>query len=495
MPYRNDRIELDISWTAPAGGIAVLYYQVQVTIGGGVYGYYNVNAPTVALTLTNAGNNVNGFANYAGQVLVVSVAAVTAESVTDVNPPASSVLVPQMPPPPAVTNITATLSGGDITYSWTHVADHRTTGYYVQVNWTYAVPSRFVTGPTGTYYFPPLNGTSTYSYSPVQGVNINGGAYSVSVIAYGPGGNASTVINSFIVPGDVVLTTNAFFQGGIMYQGIRADTYVDSFDVYWSANGSGLNYNHTTAAYGGLTAYVGTEQIVGSSGFPRDNNTAYRMIYRPRNVNGTGRYVTSNFGRKMSNPYTFQAQDSATWNNGQWQGDSGGHYVFQGYTPQYGFYWGYGFYGDVINQSLGAGYVGYTLHCTQLNIFMGREGPTTGPYNANYDGPAQPVQILFALHTAADRWGHTESFAGTGAATDSSTNYGFDDYHYAYLPAYWGDDLMQGINGWKGVGIFSPDSTVQYLPPAGTSNSMARMLGHLLSNVHQFFELNIYHDG
>lgn len=482
MPYRNDRIELDFSWTAPIGGsAAVHHYDVLLSAPGFAVGGYTVTAPTATLTVNGTTIGTFGWASGSGpgRTITAQVTPVSADGVRGATV-STSMVIPNLPPPPAPTAVGGSVSYGDITWHYTQAGGNRFS--YVQVNVVYSATQ-------ATASFTGGAGTVTGTTSPVSGSSVNGGTYLVQCTAYGPGGQSAVVPVFIAIPADPVLPS-ALFNGNLLTTqgGLIFGSATTNVDVYYETATAGVFVYNTTSS--GLTIDID------ASGFPRDNVTQYRIVVQPKGPTGSGRVRVGNWIRRMANPAVFRAQDSATWNFGQWQGNSGGQYVFQGYAATYGYYWGYGFYGNSINALLNPGYVGYQLYCTSISIFMGREGPSFGPYFADYAGLNYSIRVGFALHTAADRSGHNESaFGGIDQATLATCFYGYDDYHYADLPAYFGDWLINATNGWKGIGVFSPDNVLQPLPPAGTSNSMARLYGHTAIPGIPFWQIEISHTG
>lgn len=469
--YRNDRIEVDLSWgAAPGSGtnatpVANANYVVYLIINNAIYGGYNLGTAT-SFTLTDG----DGFQDKAGQPVYFVVQAQSAAGVYGSQVASGTTTIPQLPAPPAVTSLNAPVTFGDMAFSFNHVAGNRLS--YFQVN---------VTGPTGnaTYFYGAAT-TVNASNHPWNGGDVNGGYYQVDVYPVGPGGTGPVTSYGGLIPGDVVFANTRMFSDNPFAYGANVSRLIgdaslgsnsSAYQLYWSQEGGGNNY------YGNL----GAGHIELGAGTIGAAQARFRWVGVPLNAYGSGRVCASPFVRRIANPIYIRPVDTETNIPGQPGGWSGTGLVEQGYDSGYGsIIFGYAFYGNQFRDAMNDSLLGF-----RAGIYSGQ----LGIYRATLGGPGAVAPQLY-LHTAADRNGANNVFSGGQPMSGVNVN----DSYRQDIPSDWVRYLIDQTNGWKGLGIYRNigADTSQNIRLWGTDRN--HDLGRVRDPIYNM-DMYIFHDG
>lgn len=459
LPYRNDRIEMDLSWTAAPGSgttatpIAAAGYNVIVFINGAQYSSFSVAGTSITLTNSSA-----GFQSAAGQSVRFTVQAYGASGVTGPLVSSATSTIPQLPAPPAITSFAPSLSGGDLSYTFNHVGGNRLQGFDVRVN--------------GAQYFYGAATSVSANGHPWVGASVNGGAFTVDVYAYGPGGYSPVTHFEGVIPGDVVFTGTRMYTGspGSVVSELRGTGVLGAgstaYQLYWNQEGGAFNYyGNVGAGFISLPAStIGTALV------------RYRWVGIPINALGTGRTCVSPFVRRIANPQFVDPLDTQTWFNGGF--GAPGNTVLQGYDSGSGtFYYGYVFYGNAFRDQMNDSYLGYHLNFNYVlsNVGLAR---------ANDSSPSAENVFLW-IHTAGSRAEVTNAIAGNIYSGDVGPGEGL----FAGVPLDWIRYLVDQTNGWKGIAVYDSSHG------ATNVHNMRFLAAHFGVGSVESFQFRVYHDG
>lgn len=455
--YNNDRIEWTFSWVAPSGGAAVTNYTFSLYIDDVFIQSNIITHPTVSVLLTNGGA---GYQSQAGKTVHFTV---VANSAGGSGPTATSAdfTAIQLPAPPAPTSFVNTISGGDLSESWSHVSGNRLTDFELQVNRD--------GGAFTTYIHAKATSVST-AQAPWVGASVNGGAWTAKVRARGPGGNSAWVQIDGTIPNDITFSGYKFLAG-LLRGAFTRNANTTSIDFFYQQSGGAITFDTNTGSASG------TYNVSVSSGWARDNTTQYRIISQPKNAFGSARAYGYGYCRKAPSPILVQANSNDTWRNSGFRTDDAG-IVYQGYTTT-GMNYGYAFYGNKFYDNYNPTRMGYDINATAIKVFLTR---------ANDGGYSAPTAPRVWLHKSADAAGVNNGVWYNG--TDGG-GLGFGDYEFVDLPLGWAAELIKGTNGYKGIGVYHP-STVG--SPSASYMKLFDYTGYILF-VGTNWEITIEHDG
>lgn len=425
--YRNDRIEVDLSWgAAPGSGtnatpVANANYVAYLIINGSIYGGFNLGTST-SFTLTDG----DGFQDKAGQSVYFVVQAQSAAGVNGPQIASSTTTIPQLPAPPQVTSVSQAVTFGDLSYAWSHAGGNRLTGFQVNVSSAYG---------SATYFYGGATSVSASGH-PWSGGSVNGGNYQVDIYPYGPGGYGPAYTFTGSVPNDVSFSNTRFTNQNLTAaaQPVGSAT---SYQMYWNLEGGSNNYYANFG--GGVTNLSLPRTSIGIG----DYNRA-RYVFVPLNAFGSGRVTATPFVRIIPALPIVDADDGDTWIGG-YGGFIYGGLVEQGYDAAVGSdCYGYMFYGNKFHDQFNDSYLGYRINISSANILMGRASA----------GAAGPVTPVLGMQTAGDRGGATNSFAGLTYCYPSM-NVG--DFVQINFSPDWVRYMIDQTNGWKGLAMFIGD--------------------------------------
>lgn len=295
--YRNDRIELDIDWQAPATPPDIVRYDITVLIGT-IKRYTFSQVGSATFTPDQA------WQEWAGRSAIITVTAVGVYD--DLSDPGVSdpVTVPQLPPPADPTSVDLDIvnRGGNAT--WAHVGGNTLSGFDLRTSY------KGQTSPSTASAAARSKDVTFWSTATVAGDP--GGEVGLLVRAVGPGGASNWVGSAGVVPnvpnpppppvvslpGAPVIANHRFKNG------VLECTYSvpNGVGVRVSLERDGLT-PITLADQGGAS---GTITVPATSAYPRGDARRYRIRltgYNSKNQNGPS--TAGPWARKMFNPYYF----------------------------------------------------------------------------------------------------------------------------------------------------------------------------------------------
>jgi hypothetical protein len=418
--YRNDRIEMDVSWTAPTSGEPVAKYFVTIWISGSSTTYV-VNAPATSITLTNNGS---GYHPYAGQGATAVVYAQSAAGRNGDSRTSAAVTISQLPAPPAPYSYSVSMWQCALTHNWSVDQGRRVDGVQMVTEWQ--------GGQGGWHTYPKNVGSANYQHWDPN--TIPGGWVVCYLRSYGPGGYSGWVTVSGTMPNSIGTSSFRFGDG---YLRMYTSGISPAVQIHVLRNGGGWVY------VGDFQAGAGEVYDPQSVNYPRDR-AYYAMILRPvNNANGwVGRDQFYAWVMKIPNPFYVMPVDTATWRNYGYRSEE--HQDFQG-SSQIGTNAAFFFYGDQFYDYYSAAAIGYDVGVTGALIAMRRE--VSGRV-----GAVSPQLMV-----------HRFSYAGQGVdwggavATNALER---NQTAWVMLPADWAWYLKERADGWKGVGLFDGDATL-----------------------------------
>jgi hypothetical protein len=424
--YRNDRIEIDSTWTAPSTGEPTVKYIVSVKIGtaaGGPFSWTTtvvVNAPTTAMTLTD--DPRSGFHTLAGQQVYVSVIAQSAAGRNSDEVSGLPVTMSQLPAPPQPTSYSVSINQCYVHHTWSHSGGRRIDGVELHV-------SHNGTGSSWTYY-PWVTEADFQSWNPAT---IGGGWVICYCRTYGPGGVSPWVTVSGNLPNAI---STWGYRWGDGYLRVNTSGVFPAVQVHAQTYGFGWGY------YGDFQANAGEVYVPDSVNWPR-NNQYVAMLLRPiNNANGwVGRDQWLGWAVKLSWPYFVGPVDSQTWRGGGWRSEQ--HQDWQGATQQ-GENAAFFFYGNQFYDLLSAAAIGYDVGINSAYIALHRE---------NAGGLGQAISPQLIVHRAG--WiGEDTNWGG------NFHTWGLVRGQLAWVPVPgdWIWYLKERWDGWKGLGLYAPST-------------------------------------
>lgn len=424
--YRNDRIEIDISWTAPVSGEATAKYLINAKIGTGPGGPFSwatdvvVNAPTISLTLTDA--PWYGFHTVAGQQLYVSVVAQSAAGRNSDPVSAYPVTVSQLPAPPQPTSYSVSMNQCALTHTWSHSGGRRIDGVELHVTHNGAGYSSWYAAGTTSANFESWN-TST----------VPGGWVVCYARTYGPGGVSPWVTVSGNMPNAVSTWS---YRWGDGYLRVATSGVFPEVQVHAQTYGYGWGY------YGTFGANVGEVYVPDSVNWPREWQYVGMLLRPYNNANGwSGRDQWMGWAKKLPNPVYIGPVDSQTWRGYGWRSEE--WQDWQGASQQ-GENAAFFFYGNGFYDWLSTANVGYDVGITWGAIVLWRE--SSGGF-----GHAISPQLI--VHRAG--WiGEDISWGG------NYVTWALERGQVAWVPVPtdWIWYLKERWDGWKGLGLYAPNT-------------------------------------
>ena len=137
--FRNDRIEADIHWEAPAGGAAVDHYVINISItnpAGTVMTSNDYTAASTARDITSTGPTAGaGYQSWVNYTMNVTSTAYSADGRPSDVGHAPSEPVLGMPAPPAQTGFSTTVESGALRHVWSSVSGNRVNDFYLTVTY------------------------------------------------------------------------------------------------------------------------------------------------------------------------------------------------------------------------------------------------------------------------------------------------------------------------------------------------------------------------
>jgi len=455
--YRNDRIEVDVSWTAPTTGEPTARYFITLVIPGVWSTTVQVNAPSVALTYTNNGS---GFQHLAGYGIYSTVYAQSAAGRNSDTTTGASTPIVQMPPPPQPTSYSVTMWQCALHHSWSHPGGNRITGVEMHI------------------YHNSNGGAASYNattfeadYQSWNTSTIGGGQVSCYLRTTGPGG----VSNWVSVGGEMPNPVNTWaYRWGDNYLRVATSGISPAVQVHTLPNGGG--YSHVA----NFAAGAGEVYDPGSPNYAR-NHTYWGMLLRPINTaNGwVGRDQWMGWVKKIPWPMQITPIDSATWRGPGWRGEQDQDY--QGATRD-GHNVAFFFYGNQIYDYMSAANVGFDIGITSAYIILWRY-PTGG-----LNRPISPQLMLHRAGWVGDDFTWGGDFATTALSRDQAA--------WCVVPNDWAYALKERHDGWRGLGIYHGNAFLvasngyisdEYMPIRSWNNGIIE--GDWLD------ALRIYHNG
>lgn len=464
-----DRISWNFSWTAPVGGTAVTNYIVDVfTVDAygnpaTALGTYNTGT-TTSLSLQNQGG-------YAGQVISF---AVTTQSAYGTGPTVRgpNFAGAQYPSPPSPIVSGVSLASGSLSFNYVTPTGNRVSGAYVIVSDDYgrSAIAGLALG-TGARF-------DVMSWDP-NALDFNGFNFTVTVYVYGPGGTSSSSASGQR-PADPSIS-GVRFRSGTIQGDYTLGNYANFVNFVTRDAFSGATNSLNASGTAGVHSFnIGGTYLDGH----RYSVTAY-------SANGTGSgpdvrvdSPAGGFFRKLSNPFYVNAVDSITYQGNTITG--GAPYTF--YDPNYIFQGfgsglmdhGYVYYGNAFANSYSAAAVGYSFLATQADILIGR-GPDGNP------GYVPPVIHPHVAQSVSDGFVSLlgDTYAQSGMLQGTAAWLGF--------PAFWVQYFINQTNGWRGLGFYDPNTTVN--PSTGVTDSWFRFYRETNSaGGTPYFTVRVYHD-
>ena len=459
--YRNDRIEIDVDWTAPTTGEATAKYIIDVDIGTAATGPFSystlvtVNAPATALTLTNVGN---GYHTFAGKRVYVKMTAQSAAGRNGLTVSAPPVTVAQLPAPPAPTSYSMDIQICRATHTWTQAdTGRRVTGFELQTLFN-------DNGPAPVKYADTVRSSTYESWNPAT---VGDGEAQGRLRTYGPGGVSAwkTVVGT--MPNPVKVSNYRFLNGKM-----RCDvSSINPSCVVWytDRNGPWWNDGERTPAWDHII-------IQESANWPRGDGREWMMKIRPNNNQGwTGRDQDLPWLTKIDNPIVMAPTGSNTRRAGAWRS---GTSEYQGSSTS-GQNTAYFFYGTQWFANFSDNAIGYKVNVSSAQIAIVRE--LSG-------GLSSAIRPRLMLHRATNSSGDL-----THAGAYDTTALSRGEAAWAALPADWAEMLMQGAHEYRGIGLFhsnnalSGEISAQYM--------LVKAWGHGAIGGHPVFTVRVYHDG
>jgi hypothetical protein len=456
FPYRNDRIEVDVAWTAPTSGATVTGYSLKLrfTYPDGSFASeqtHSISAGALTFTGTNGGP---GYQTGAGQTMVATLTPLGSGG-SGAPHVCSGLSVPNLPAPPAPT-YTMSVDDAYANHTWSHVGGNRVSGVQVEMS---------VAG-SGWYAYSYGAGSTGAQVQPWDPASINSASVSSRARTWGPGGTSAWVT----VNGDIP-SSPTYGNFRFLYGVLRTDLSGLSHQahMYYYRGGGPWTFTGTTTN--------GVYSVVGSDGWARDDSTYCWIGGKGINTsNGwTGRWMQVGPALKLPMPYNISPTNSDTWRNG-WMNDT--NLVSQG-TSSGGTRTGYWFYGTQFTDLMHQNRVGYYLNVTAAYVSIYRQstggrGQATSPHlyvHAWHVKPGGRPDLAGGIDTTA---------LARGAAAWCPFNTG------------WARQLIDGT--WRGLAMYDPNTWID--PTISTS------LGYILGFGYATFwdgyrvgTVSIHHDG
>ena len=458
--YRNDRIEIDVDWDAPAGGEPVAKYIVAVSVGTSYTTTVEVIAPTTALTLTNAPSN-SGYHTYAGQGAVAKVYAVSTAGRIGDTAQSATTPVSQLPAPPQPTSYSVSMWQCAMSHTWAHAGGRRIDGVEIHTTHNGGGASAWYNASTFSANYQSWN-TST----------IGGGNVICYCRTYGPGGVSNWLSVSGEMPNAIGASAFRFGDGYMR---------MNTWGVSPQAQIFSLRYGGSTWGYEAtFGAGAGEVYAPSSVNWARDR-TYYAMLVRPYNPNGwVGRDQVYAWAMKLPNPCYITPIDTATLRNGAWRGSESQDW--QGNT-QLGNNQAYFFYGGQFYDDYRAAVVGYTMGIHSAQIALRRE--TSGAVAA--------ISPRLVLHRAYNSGGDLTM----GGAYDTSA-IPRNVATWCHVPVDWIHALREYSDAWRGLGLYTTDTALhQGLGYVSATYSIftAWNYGTIDGGAYWLDTVRIYHNG
>ncbi len=465
--YRNDRIEIDVDWLAPNDPDfePTTRYIISLDIGSSPVGPFSwsntttVDAPTTAVTFTNQLENGIGYNKYAGKQAYVTITTRAATGRNGIPLDAPPVTVAQLPPPPLPTAYSLDIQHCQATHTWNMDTGRRVTGVELMMQFDGK-------GDVIKRYADTVKSAAYESWNPAT---IGAGLVTSMVRTYGPGGVSAWRTVSGRLPGPVRTSNYRILRGKMRVDVSGIDPHVE----VWYTDRNGPWHNDGTR---GPTADVIT--VDESANWPDNDQREWMMKLRPINVSNdwTGRDQDLRWVRKVPNPYFVEAVNSRTRRGGNWRSETATEY--QGATKE-GLNACYAFYGGTWFEQLRDNILGYVLNCSSAQIILIRAG----------GGHTGPVRPRLMLHRATTLNGDLSR----GGAYDS-TALSRGEAAWCAVPSDWAEQLMQGANEWRGIGLWNPNDK---LLSDGMSEEymVLQSTGTDTVGGHALFTVRVYHDG
>ncbi len=461
--YRNDRIEIDVDWAAPAAGTGemAVKYIVDLDIGTSPTGPFSysytttVNSPTTALTLTNGGN---GYHTFAGKKVYVSIIAQSAAGRNGVAVLAPAVTVAQLPAPAAPTTYDVDIVACQATHRWTIVTGRTVDGVELMTKFN----------GVGTVIKRYADTVTSAAYESWNPATVGAGDVACYLRTYGPGGVSAWKTVTGAMPGPVKTSGYRFLNGKMRVDVANIDPKVE----VWYTDRDGPWHND------GIR-YPGADTIViqDSADWPRTLNREWMMKLRPKNVSDvwTGRDQDLPWIVKVPEPIIVHPTASNTRRAGAWRNDVS---EWQGSSSS-GQNTAYFFYSGEFWQLYRDNVVGYKLNVSSASIGLIRE--LSG-------GSGNPVRPRLMVHRA-NHQGHDLSHAGAYDSTALARGAA----SWCALPADWAEMLLQGTNEWRGVGLFHSNTAL--VGGVSAEYMVIKAYGQGSVGGHPVGTVRIYHDG
>lgn len=299
--YRNDRIELDIDWDAPAGGPPVGRYDITVEIAGSFIHFTQPDNTTLSPDMA-----FHGLAGERATIAVTVVSPLGDAGETSYSVP---IVIPQLPAPPDPTDLAVNIVELEAEVSWAHVGGNRLSGFELRTSY------RDTTRESTATKAARSQNVTFWSTTPTPGDP--GGVVGALIRAVGPGGYSSWVSvdgavpdqpppPAVILPGTPTLTNHRFLNGIL-----RCTYSVDNAEGVrvWL-----LQEGKTTVEQASLVGPNGTIEIAGSGAWPRNDITRYRIGVRGYNADGQlGPVTYGAWAVKLPNPYYLRPRDFVSY--------------------------------------------------------------------------------------------------------------------------------------------------------------------------------------
>jgi len=441
--YRNDRIELDVDWTAAGSGPPAVEYLVTIRRA----------QSWPMLTSTQTGTSWTPdreWQSAAGQKVVITVTPYSGTGVEGASASTPEIVIPQLPAPPAPTAVDVTIDNRRATVLWAHTGGNRLTSFET---WTkYKTPSN---SKPATKNARSLDVTF-WSTASVEGDP--GGAVLSYVRAIGPGGSSAWVSDSAtipyvptkpppdptptpsaVIPGTVKFTEHRFYNGELIVD--FSVSNASSVLVWYNREGAGLVSQGSTGTSGRFTVAL-------SGNWARDEVSRYRI--HMVGVSSTGHQGATTVGpycRKLPNPYYVNptghvaVRGNAPYNDGLLR--QGASYNEWDYLNPKIIWRSFAVYGTRMETAFAKSRIGYNVTVTKGQVLLWRT-PTGG------SGGAVRPRLHYHTYKTTGAVGHT-LLGGHDVNPMARGQLGWQNMSLGYARQ------LVSSTGVKGVGIYHPN--------------------------------------